>query len=204
MPSSIGLSLTTVDLWDHFASYDIVVKFSALRTVRSIAGNNFKIAYDSRDPFDNPLPSKSSNVESVVFDRSNVDSKWLTPYLSGLKSLRVFRCSSTSQDHWQPSFDPFRIRAALLAQAKESIEVLELNSDRGEGHYIGSLSQFEALRELHTSQHQLLDHMLMNWCSKQVDMLPASLESLTVNFQDLRDHYSLHILVVQMGELKAK
>ena len=117
-----------------------------------------------------------------------LDSKWLTQYLGSLKSLRIFRCSGTSQDHWQPSFDPFRIRAALLAHAKESLEVLELNSDRGEGLYIGSLSRFEALRELHTSQHLLLDHTLMNWRSKQVDMLPASLESLTVNFQDLSDH----------------
>ena len=155
MPSSIGLSPTTVDLWDRFASYDIVVRFSTLRIVGTIAGNNFRIAYDCRDPFDNPLPSKSSNVESFVFNRSNVDSKWLTQYLGSLKSTRVSRCSGTSQDRWQPSFDPCRIRAALLAHAKESLEVLQLNSGRGKGRYIGSLSQFEALRELHTSQHRV-------------------------------------------------
>ena len=79
MPSSIELSLTTVDLWDRFASYDIVVRFSTLRTVGTIAGNNFRIAYDSREPFDNPLPSESSNVESVVFDRSNVGFKMANP-----------------------------------------------------------------------------------------------------------------------------
>ena len=100
-------------------------------------------------------------------------------------------------------FEPFWIRAALLANAKHSLESLKILS-HGAYDYgaLGTFRNFKALKILETNVR-----LLMGWTATAgfdgfVDLLPASMENLYLHAQDDWNGENVPILVEEIVKAK--
>ena len=144
------------------------------------------------------LQPRSSNVTSIIIRHCSIRKLTLHHFLQGFKALRRFSCgNSRIEDHPNASgFDPVWVRAVLLAYCKASLEYLTLLENRG-NDYMGSLREFENLKEVKTYTKYLLDP----GNSERQDLaqvLPASIEKV-----HLRESYFANPEKIQDRVLKA-
>ena len=117
------------------------------------------------------LQPRSSNVTSITIRESFVPEQPLYKFLQGFKSLRRF----TYITHFFLQ-DPVWTHTALLAHCKLSLEYLYLNVSWGDS-YMGSLRDFENLKEVYTPRSYLLDDRYPE-SQALAKVLPASIEKV--------------------------
>lgn len=131
-----------------FQDWHAINVFAGLPSLRSIIAWNVWIT-DDEDYSEYLLPPRSSNVSSLTFEHSSIGPQRLCELLKGFKALKRFTYVNTYRAQHQ--FETFWICAALLAHAKASLEYLNLLQTIGSGkRYMGSLRDFENLKEIHT------------------------------------------------------
>ena len=116
------------------------------------------------------LQPQSSNITSIIIKRCYIRKRTLHHFLQGFKALRRFSCDQNFIMVYPVSF-----HAPLLAHCKASLEYLSLSTDWEQ--YMGSLRDFEKLKEVETYASHLLDL----GDSEQQDLaqvLPASIEKV--------------------------
>lgn len=158
---------------------DWVTDFSFLKSVKSIKG--WGVGQLDGDPNHwLSIPPKWSNVTVLHLHRCNVDHKRLSIYLQCVGALQEF--SYTAADEGSP-FDAFWLRTAL-AQATHSLKRLEILSSDGTGSHMGSLAGFNVLTELTTEYRMLLGYEAEFAGEKLIQMLPPSIERVTLERND--------------------
>jgi hypothetical protein len=189
-----------------------------------------KIGFDSviEDHWSGPddhlaqRPAKgTSPIEEIQTIRTSNGSNGFSDFITSCANLKRFKYQHSNMVVWGESYIGFRPPAfykPLLTQ-KHSLEVLHLN-DKGEympsgseegpdlrNCCLGSLAEFNNLKELRIRLHNLLD-LDSSVSASLKDILPASLESLSL--ANCRDKYfpalieNLQEMLVQKGFLNLK
>jgi hypothetical protein len=130
------------------------------------------------------MPLQTSNISDLTITGSDPNTKNLFEVLGAFKSLKRFTFRLPT---WCRDFDPFLMRAALLAYARHSLEHLVFQSpDEVEGEEcMGSLQKFKKLRTLEIDHNLLVDpkHCDIKPVASQhgvTNNLPRTLEELVL------------------------
>lgn len=117
----------------------------------------------------------TSDITEVTFVESGVGPKMMFGFLESIKGLKRFSYVKPHEDAFH-EFEPFWMRAALLTNAKHSLEYLNIAcSEVDERKLLGDFRGFTALRELETN----VEHLIPRTGSVELaDILPASIEEL--------------------------
>ena len=197
-------NLTTLDInlpesepgyW--FQDWQAINAFAGLPSLRSIKAWNIWVdeEYDGY-----VLRPRSSNVSSLTFKRSSIGAQQLQELLQGFKALKTISYAETY--HPQHQFEISQICAALLTHAKASLEYLNLRSTYAEEtSYMGSLRDFENLKEIHTDLY-LLDDTLRSGEIFLAHMLPASVEKVHLHEMYNRSPEDVQDLILAAAEDK--
>ena len=153
-----------------------IQRFSALPSVRAITAMKAR----GLECLHDISPDTSSNVTHLKLWQSTVDSKGLYEFLRGFPKLQSFTYSHA--DGPGPPPDAFLIRASLLAHCKATLQNLTLLDPKcTRTSFMGSLRDFEALKELYT-EWCFLEPVRGRHDTLQLDKhLPASLVRLKVH-----------------------
>ena len=143
---------------------------ASLPSLQSMTMGGFSVA-ESVDDRGYLLQPQSSNVTSITIKNSCIPEQPQYQFLQGFKSLRRF-----TYKNGYISQDPVWTHTALLAHCKTSLEYLYLDLS-SENSYMGSLRDFENLKEVYTPRSYLLDD---RYSESQVlaKVLPASIEKV--------------------------
>ncbi len=147
--------------------------------------------------------SGSSKITNMTFKRCAIQSKFLFQFLESNRGLKTFNYMEPNENSCQ--FEPFWIRAALLANAKHSLESLIMLSRKTQGdEELGTFREFTALKELETNVR-----LLMYWTTtvpfcKFADLLPASIENLYLHARDSSSGEKVPILVEEIVKTKSQ
>ena len=148
--------------------------FAMLPSLRSMVIQNLSLDQGIGD-IAYLLQPQSSNVTSIKIINGNIPEQPQYQFLQGFKALRKF-----SYKNSYILQDPVWTHPALLAHCKASLEHLGLSissENRYKGSYMGSLRDFENLKEVHTYR----SHLLHDWSSDSqviAKVLPASIEKV--------------------------
>lgn len=206
-PVATALSrLTDVELgWDdteYIASgFDWVKKISSLKSVKCITGWSVGQLDEESDNLTAcwlSIPPKWSNVTNLHLYNCDIDYKQLSIYLQCVGNLQNFSYTATRE---ASRFDPFGMCTAL-AHAAHSLKTLEISSGDGMGSHMGSLAGLNVLTELSTEYRMLLDYAAESESDKLVQMLPSSIEKVTLEHNDRYDIRSLQDHMLGMCKLK--
>lgn len=129
------------------------------------------------------LPAEDSHTNELKLLRIQVPTLPLYWYLESFHNLQTFTFEYAHRVHSvvdQKQFDPCWIRAALLARAKTTLEILTILGPTRPDPFMGSLQAFGALWEIHTQWVFLFPKQSchLTWPSR---VLPASLRRLKLN-----------------------
>ena len=202
-PVTTALSrLTDVEIgWDdtdYIASdFGWVKKISPLKSVKEIKGwgiGQLNGMYD----YWLPIPPKWSNVTSLHLHHCSIDDKKLAMYLQCVGNLQHFSYTAAREDS---PFHPFWL-CNTLAHAACSLQSLEISSGDGTGSHMGSLAGLKVLTELSTEYGMLLDYAAQSESDKLTQMLPSSIEKVTLEHNDHYDIRSLQEHILGMCKLK--
>lgn len=141
----------------------------------------------------------SSNITELTFVDSSVHGKTMSELLESIKALKKFSYMEPGIGFY--IFDPFWMRAALLAHAKHSLESLTITFSQTEGNLLGTLCDFTALRELETNIHLLIRETRVE---KLPDLLPTSIEQLHLHMGGLRFCNSVPSLIKSFVQEKSQ
>ena len=173
-------------------------QFTALPSLRLLTAYGVS---DDRDWLYSPLPRKSSHTTELRLLRCALASKSLYNFLQPFDNLESFVFENSLPPN-RP-FDPFFVRSAFSSQARTTLSKLTLlanNVDWGDC-FMGSLHDFEVLREVHT-EWTFLVPWPSRWDSK---MWPDSLR--TVKLRDMTsrqpEHYGSFIQEVAAAKKAA-
>ena len=188
-----------------FESKDTLVirPFAMLPSMKKLSCSNFK---EDWSPYaaESRMPLQISNISELTITGNDISSKNLFEILGGFKALKRFAYlePAASQD-----FDPFWIRAALVAYARHSLEQLIIQypgAYKGQG-CMGDLWGFKRLRTLETEYNFLVEpgHYDVMYAAEYrhtvANALPGTLQELVLcgNGFDLHDQVgpSIHSLV---------
>ncbi|KAL2046414.1 hypothetical protein N7G274_001861 [Stereocaulon virgatum] len=158
--------------------------FAVFPSMKRLSCNNFQLDW-SVGAAETRMPLQTSNISELTISGSGLDSKNLFGILGAFKALKRFTFVRPANCR---GFDPFWIRAALLAYARHSLEYLVFKSpDDVEGERcVGSLQDFEKLRILKIDHSSLVDPQRCETgrtaaCQHRVaDYLPRTLEELVL------------------------
>ena len=187
--------------WDGTEWIDIeldwVKTFSSLKSVKAIkAWGVGQLHQKSESSFF--LPSKWSNITSLQLHDCDIDHKHFAAYLQCLGALQIFSyTASPTNSH----FDPFWLCTAL-GHAAHSLRKLHILSSGGTGRHMGSLARFTVLTELHTEYRMLLDDATELDGDKLIQMLPPSIEKVTLSHNDRYEVQSLENQITGLCRLK--
>ena len=181
----------------------VIRPFAMLPSMKKLSCSNFKQDW-SPCAAESRMPLQISNIYELTITGNGPSSKNLFEVLGGFKALKrfVYLKPAASQD-----FDPFWIRAALVAYARHSLEHLIIQSPgayKGQG-CMGDLRGFERLRT-HETEYKFLvepDHCDVMYTAEYrhtvANALPGTLQELLLcgNGFDLHDQVgpSIHSLV---------
>ncbi len=141
----------------------------------------------------------SSNITELTFVESSVHGKTMFEILESIKALKKFSYMEPVIGFY--IFDPFWMRAALLAHAKHSLEPLTITFSQTEGNLLGTLCDFTALRELETNIHLLIRETRFE---KLPDLLPTSIEQLHLHMGGHRFCNSVPSLIKSFVQEKSQ
>ena len=125
------------------------------------------------------------NLTGLTFTNSGLSPRSLFRLLESVRGLRVFSYVEPNEEICP--YEPFWIRAALLANAKHSLESLKilpsqtLSPQNDEEQSIGSFREFRALKELEITLRLLLPRSA--WYELTA-LLPTSIEKFYLHFPD--------------------
>lgn len=132
-----------------------------------------------------PVPAQSSDISSLSFIECGLSPKSMFELLEATKKLTSFSyvwpIASQGPQIWiDAPFDPFWIRGALLAFAKDSLRKLTLRAERSRASWMGCLKPFKVLQEIDTD-HFMLFKPTSERMTELTEVLPGSIESLTLH-----------------------
>ena len=176
--SSFLPALTTLCLdWKRYSvdpEWQAINYFAMLPSLRSMTIQNLLHDQDVDDSA-YLLQPRSSNVTSISIKNGDIPEHPQYQFLQSFKALQRF-----SYENSHVLQDPVWTHSALLAHCKASLEYLRLSISSENPHmgsYMGSLRDFENLKELHTYR----SHLLQEWSSESqvlAKVLPASIEKV--------------------------
>ncbi len=175
-----------------------VQTFSSLRSVKAIRGEGVG-QFDEGLEVWYSLPPRWSNVTNLHLDCCNIDFKRLPTYFQCVAGLQTFSYAAASQDS---PFDPFWL-CASLAHVAHSLKTLHVSSSDGKGRHMGSLAGLKVLAELSTEYRMLLDYNAELEDEKLMQMLPSSIEKVTLRHDACYNLEELHEQILGMCKLKA-
>ena len=118
--------------------------------------------------------SDSYSIRELTFTNCGLHPKILAQLLDSVKGLKVFSYSYPEARSCKSN--PFWIRTALLANAKHSLEYLEIHPPMtGQAEVLGSLRGFTALKELKTHVRLLYGESGLDGFA---NLLPSSIEKI--------------------------
>ena len=178
--------------------------FAALPSVQSIhvsySGGTLESIYPGDYPETYYFFPGSYNISEITFENSGLQPKLLSELLDNITGLKKF--TYMERDKMFCRFEPFWVRAALLATAKHSIECLKILSPRTqEKRRLGTLRGFTALKELETDLSLLMHH---NSYFDLAKLLPASIEKLYLHARDIKPDSNISIIVQEIMEAKSQ
>lgn len=146
-----------------------------------------------------PVSAQSSNITSLSFKECGLSPKSMFELLEATKSLTnfsyVWPIASQGPQIWiDAPFDPFWIRGALLAFAKDSLCKLTLRAERSRACWMGCLKPFRVLKEVDTD-HFMLFKPASERMSELTEVMPASIERLTLHVRIHSSHPILSTLL---------
>lgn len=130
------------------------------------------------------LPDASSDVTHLKLWESCVDSKILYEFLRGFPKLQSFTYSFDDLDDPPQGaiYDPFLIRSSLLAHCKATLQSLTLLAPGcKQRSFMGSLRDFETLKEIYTEWSFLISIDINGGGPKLNQNSPASLVRLKIH-----------------------
>ncbi|KAM0798412.1 hypothetical protein BDR22DRAFT_860065 [Usnea florida] len=142
------------------------------------------------------LQPQSSNITSIIIRHCSIRKEALYHFFQGFKALRRFSC-----DQNFILVHPGSFHAPLLAHCKDSLEYLSLSTDWDQ--YMGSLRDFENLKEVETHTSYLLDL----WHSEKRDLaqkLPASIEKVHLSEDIYADPENIQNTILNAAKDKQK
>ena len=142
----------------------------------------------------------TSNITELTFVESGVGPKTMFALLESFIDLKRFSYVKPREDSFHV-FEPFWMRAALLANAKHSLEFLRIASSKGLG-LLGDLRGFTALRELETNVNLLVVGQARERDDELADLLPPSIEKLCLH--TLADMAMVPVLVETFRHAKLR
>lgn len=133
----------------------------------------------------NDLPPQASAVTKLELlgIKDQLDAKDLCSFLKDFSNLEVFDFS-TSPDISDSMFDASLIKNTLLATVSATLRTLTILGPTKYSGFIGSLRNFQVLKELHTDWSLLV----RNNCNLQA-VLPVSLHHLELDDNKVRSKY---------------
>ena len=144
--------------------------------------------------------SDSYSVRELTFTRSGFHPKVLAQLLDSVKGLKRFSYVYPNKN--LRLFKPFWIRTALLANAKHSLEYLEILPDWDEEpELLGTLRGFAALKELKTNIRFLCRRSTFDGLA---NILPSSIEKLYLDTRCHTAHDIVPALVEEIAEAKTQ
>ena len=173
-------NLTTIRV-KGFLSKDLGVRdlslFSSLPALKSLMALN---SWDPGLTEDDSSPPPDSHTKQLELRNCHFAKGPLCWYLESFRSLQTFTLAFVNCD--PGNFDPDMIRAALVTHAKTTLQSLTITaiSHYYSGTFMGSLQQFEALRELRTEWRLLFPRPCRDetWLSR---VLPASIRKIQLD-----------------------
>ena len=175
-------NLTSVDInWEEskpdplHRDWQAINTFAKLPSLRNLTAWNVYIENNDDDSH-YLLQPRTSNVSSLMLTECFIGIRRLSRLLQGFRALK--RVTYDGYDFNQVPFDLFRVRAALRAHTKASLEYLKiLQFDPTAKRYMGSLRDFKNLIEIETDLI-LLENLGCAGRVNLVEMLPASVQKL--------------------------
>ena len=186
---------------ENYMDLDWLKKFAALPLVQSIHISQMG-AIEGENFIDDTQYFKpgSYNITELTFTNSGLRPKFLFQLLESIKGLKKF--SYVHPDEMFCRFEPFWIRVALLANAKHTLQSLKILPPLMHEHeLLGTLREFEALKELETNV-RLLSHCAE--FERLADLLPASIETIDLDTRDNETCNILPSLVVEIVKAKSQ
>lgn len=176
--------------------------FASLPLVQPIHVKDLIVTQDHDDLVNEGqrLMSGSSCITEVTFVKSGVGAKTLFQLLESIKGLKEFTYVEPIQEF--NKLEPFWMRAALLAHAKQSLESLRITSSQTEEFgLLGSFRGLPILRKLETNVHFLSPRAQFD---ELADLLPASIEEIYLHTGDHRCCDSVSPLVETFKKAKSQ
>lgn len=164
-------------------SYDLaeIQRFSALPSVRILTAPRAH----SLGILHRLSPDANSNVTHLKLWESCIDSKALYEFLRGFPKLQSFTYSYDPS--YEVSHDAFLIRISLLAHCKATLQNLTLLApEYMHTSFMGSLRDFETLREVYTVWSCLIWEVRNSGGPRLNEHLPASLVRLKIHDREGR------------------
>ena len=180
-------NLTTVRVKGGFVSKDLEVRdlslFSSLPALKSLMALN---ACDPGLTVDDSSPPPDSHTKQLELRNCHFAKGPLCWYLESFRSLQTFTLTLAFVNDGYicdpGNFDPDMTRAALVTHAKTTLQSLTITaiSPYYSGTFMGSLQQFEVLRELRTEWRLLFPSLCRDetWLSQ---VLPASIRKIQLD-----------------------
>ena len=181
---SVGLEyVKNTETDDGFLDFEYVRTFAALPSVTSI--HSYIVGSDADDLFDTLTASGLfTNITNLSFVKCSINPKIMSEFLSSTLDLQRFFYSPKYGNFL--NFDPFWIRTALLANARETLKTLTILADGQPGHFMGSLEPFMSLQYVQTDLRLLIGNPPVR-CHKLSDMLPSSIVKITLHINSSDD-----------------
>lgn len=153
--------------------------FARLPSLQSIIAGTIYIVGSGEDGH-YALPPRSSNVSTLIIEKSYINAKLLCKLLQGFKSLK--QLSFEDINRAPRPIGTLQIFTVLLTEAKTSLEYLKLlmPEDAEMKDNMGRLREFENLREIHMNLGSLenTEHSSRGYLAQ---MLPASVEKVRLD-----------------------
>ena len=156
---------------------EFVILFAGLRAVTSIYSHGVGTCPEKLLCYYN---IGVTQVTDLTFVNCSVHPKDMFEFLYATRNLQQFSYSHKGSAGNPAHFDPFWIRAALLANAQDSLLSLTILAGGQEACFMGTLANFECLENVHTDLRLLtgdpssLEHGFS-------DALPSSIVSITLH-----------------------
>ena len=202
-PAATALShLTNIELahaGSRYIHHDFnwVIILSSLPSLKSINGWCIGQIEDQSE-LHLPVPPRWSNVKILCLHHSDIDYKRLSNYLQCVRALQKF---SYTPYRSCSLFAPSQLCTALASTAN-SLKELQISSDYGRGSHVGSLRGFNCLTDLSTQYSMLLGYSADPDGDKLLQMLPPSIETVTLMHDGRYDVRSLRAPILGMCKIK--
>ncbi len=173
---------------------------TAIHLGLSAGGSEVKNNYQ----IDLPRPSTLSNVSDLKLNVPNIEFEQLSRLLRSMRRLQSFIYFGSVDS----PVEPYQLCSELLECSRHSLQKLRLLVDirKEEGllhAYLGDITHFEVLAELETDFVLLLGSKDQA-CRKLADVLPISIERVTLYSQVIITAHALEDVVLQMVQSKMK